>query len=31
VSGYLAKHDGFADVTDPVQNDVLTWLTKVLA
>jgi predicted GNAT family acetyltransferase len=31
VAGYLAKHDGFADVTDPVQNDVLTWLTKVLA
>jgi predicted GNAT family acetyltransferase len=31
VARYLAKHDGFADITDPVRNDVLTWLSKVLA
>jgi predicted GNAT family acetyltransferase len=31
VARYLAKHDGFADVTDPVRPDVLTWLTKVLS
>jgi uncharacterized protein len=23
---YLAKHDGFTDITDPVDRDVLTWL-----
>jgi predicted GNAT family acetyltransferase len=30
VARHLTKHDGFADITDPVRNDVLTWLTKVL-
>lgn len=31
VARHLARHDGFADITDPVRNDILTWLTKVLA
>jgi predicted GNAT family acetyltransferase len=31
VARYLAKHDGFADITDPVRPDVLAWLTKVLS
>jgi uncharacterized protein len=31
VARFLVKHDGFADITDPARNDVLTWLTKVLA
>jgi uncharacterized protein len=31
VARYLAKHDGFADITDPVHSDVMTWLTKALA
>jgi predicted GNAT family acetyltransferase len=26
VARYLAKHDGFTDITDPVDRDVLTWL-----
>jgi predicted GNAT family acetyltransferase len=30
VARYIAKHDDFADITDPVERDVLTWLTKVL-
>ncbi len=27
VARYLTKHDGFADITDRVDRDVLTWLT----
>jgi uncharacterized protein len=30
VARYLAKHDGFADITDPARRDILIWLTKVL-
>ena len=26
VARHLAKHDGFTDITDPVDRDVLTWL-----
>lgn len=26
VARYLAKHDGFTDITDPKDRDVLTWL-----
>ncbi|MEU6717467.1 GNAT family N-acetyltransferase [Nonomuraea sp. NPDC046802] len=26
VTRYLAKHDEFTDITDPVDRDVLTWL-----
>lgn len=26
VARYLAKHDGFADITDPVDRAVLAWL-----
>jgi hypothetical protein len=25
VARYLAKHDGFTDITDPVDHDVPTW------
>ena len=31
VARYLAKHDGFADITDRVSHDVMTWLAKVLS
>jgi len=31
VAKYLDRHDEFADITDPVTPEVLTWLDKVLA
>jgi predicted GNAT family acetyltransferase len=26
VAAYLGKHDGFADVTDPVTDEIMDWL-----
>ncbi|MFI8893433.1 GNAT family N-acetyltransferase [Streptomyces paradoxus] len=31
VASYLKRHDGFADITDPVTPDVLGWLKEQLA
>lgn len=28
VASYLKRHDGFADITDPVTPDVLAWLER---
>ncbi|WP_234434439.1 GNAT family N-acetyltransferase [Streptomyces sp. NRRL F-5126] len=30
VARFIRKHDEFADVTDPVTEDVLTWIGSVL-
>ncbi|MFI2632344.1 GNAT family N-acetyltransferase [Streptomyces collinus] len=30
IASYLKRHDGFADITDPVTPDVLTWLEAQL-
>jgi predicted GNAT family acetyltransferase len=30
VASYLKRHDGFADITDPVTPDVLAWLEEQL-
>ncbi|GAA2765325.1 N-acetyltransferase [Streptomyces paradoxus] len=31
VASYLKRHDGFADITDPVTPDVLGWLKEQLS